>query len=193
MNMMQVDLFGEQFTEGSISPAGFRYSPDTVPTALQDELLAEITRLPLKPFKFSGYEGKRKVMSFGWKFDFERQCLVPAGRLPEFLLPIRDLAAKFAGTQRSNLQQALVTEYGPGAPIGWHRDKQAFGRVVGVSLLSRCTLRLRRRMGSKWERYSVTAEPGSMYLLAGSSRSDWEHSIPPVENLRYSITFRELA
>jgi alkylated DNA repair dioxygenase AlkB len=91
----------------------------------------------------------------------------------------------------STLQQALVTEYAPGAGIGWHRDKAMFGDVIGLSLLSPCIFRLRRRAGPRrWERASVTAEPRSAYLLRGASRTEWEHSIPPVAELRYSITFR---
>ena len=87
----------------------------------------------------------------------------------------------------------LVTEYGPGAGIGWHRDKAVFGETVGVSLLSPCVLRLRRKVGErKWERGNLTAEPRSAYLLSGPARSEWEHSIPPVDALRYSITFRNL-
>jgi alkylated DNA repair dioxygenase AlkB len=91
------------------------------------------------------------------------------------------------------LQQVLVSEYDIGAPIGWHRDKAVFGVVVGISLLSPCTFRLRRRNGEKWERASIEAEPGSIYVLSGLARTVWEHSIPPVDRLRYSITFRELA
>ena len=87
----------------------------------------------------------------------------------------------------------LVTKYGPGAGIGWHRDKEVFGEVIGVSLLSPCVLRLRRKVGGKkWERANVEAEPRSAYLLSGPSRSEWEHSIPAVDALRYSITFRNL-
>jgi alkylated DNA repair dioxygenase AlkB len=87
----------------------------------------------------------------------------------------------------------LVTEYGPGAGIGWHRDKSVFGETVGVSLLSPCVLRLRRKAGEKkWERANVQVEPRSAYLLSGAARSEWEHSIPPVEALRYSVTFRSL-
>ncbi|WP_151343399.1 alpha-ketoglutarate-dependent dioxygenase AlkB [Rhizobium leguminosarum] len=104
-----------------------------------------------------------------------------------------ELAANFAGMPQADLKQALVTKYEPGAPIVWHRDKAVFGRVVGISLLSPCTFRLRVRHGAKWERYSLTAEPGSVYLLSGPARTVWEHSIPPVDNLRYSVTFRELA
>ena len=86
----------------------------------------------------------------------------------------------------------LVTEYSAGAAIGWHRDKQEFGEIIGVSLLSPCTFRLRRAKGKGWERVNLTAEPRSAYLMSGPSRSEWEHSIPPVDALRYSITFRNL-
>jgi alkylated DNA repair dioxygenase AlkB len=86
----------------------------------------------------------------------------------------------------------LVTEYSPGAAIGWHRDKAEFGDVIGISLLSSCLFRLRRKAGAKWERASLQAEPRSAYLLRGPSRTEWEHSIPPVDAFRYSITFRNL-
>jgi alkylated DNA repair dioxygenase AlkB len=89
-----------------------------------------------------------------------------------------------------DLQQALVTEYDVGAAIGWHRDKPMFGQVIGVSLLSSCRFRLRRKVGSGWERAALIAEPRSAYLLSGPSRTEWEHSIPAVDALRYSITFR---
>ena len=92
----------------------------------------------------------------------------------------------------TELQQVLVTEYEPGAAIGWHRDKAVFGEVIGISLLSSCTFRLRRKVGTTWERVSVTAEPRSAYLLSGPSRTEWEHSIPAVEALRYSVTFRNM-
>jgi alkylated DNA repair dioxygenase AlkB len=92
----------------------------------------------------------------------------------------------------AEVQHALVTEYQPGAAIGWHRDKDVFGDVIGVSLLSPCNFRLRRKLGPKWERASIVAEPRSVYLLRGAARTDWEHSIPAVDELRYSITFRSM-
>jgi alkylated DNA repair dioxygenase AlkB len=187
--MSQLDLFG-----GSTAslPEGFRYVPDVVPLAMQDELLAEMPALPFKAFDFHGFEGKRRVCSFGWKYDFDSQRLQQTETIPALLLPVRELAARCFGLAPERLQQALVTEYGPGAPIGWHKDKAVFGDVVGISLLSACTFRLRRKVGSKWERVALVAEPGSAYLISGPARSEWEHSIPPVDHLRYSITFRNL-
>ena len=131
-------------------------------------------------------------MSFGWQYDFTHARLHRVEDMPEFLLSIRDRAAAFAGLAAGELQHVLLTEYGPGAPIGWHRDRGVFAEVVGISLLSPCTFRLRRKAGEKWERASVVLGPRSAYLLAGPARTEWEHSIPPVEALRYSITFRNL-
>ena len=186
----QEDLFGK--VEPAL-PSGFCYQPDIVPKDVQSDLMHEIPQLLLRPFDFHGFEGKRRVISYGWKYDFDTQQVRPTEDIPPFLLPVRSIAAAFAGIAPDQLQQALVTEYAPGAPIGWHRDKNVFGRVVGVSLLSACTFRLRRRFGDRWERVSVIAEPGSAYVLSGPARSEWEHSIPPVDQLRYSITFREIA
>jgi alkylated DNA repair dioxygenase AlkB len=187
--MPQLDLFG---VPTAALPQGFRYAPDVVPRTMQDELLAQMPALPFKAFDFHGFEGKRRVCSFGWKYDFDSQRLRQTEAMPDFLLPVRELAASHFGLGPERLQQALVTEYAPGAPIGWHKDKAVFGEVVGISLLSACTFRLRRKAGSKWERVSLIAEPGSAYLISGPARTEWEHSIPPVDQLRYSITFRNL-
>jgi alkylated DNA repair dioxygenase AlkB len=134
-----------------------------------------------------------RVVSFGWHYDFSARHLRKADDIPDFLLALRPAAAAFAGLEPEELRHVLVTKYGPGAGIGWHRDKEVFGEVIGVSLLSPCVLRLRRKVGGKkWERANVEAEPRSAYLLSGPSRSEWEHSIPAVDALRYSITFRNL-
>ena len=186
----QQDLFGvadDRFQEG------FRYSPGIVLPDLQRSVLEAIPALPFKAFDFHGFEGKRTTVSFGWKYDFDSQSIRKTEPIPSLLLSIREVAAGVAGIAAEALEQALVTEYTPGAPIGWHRDKSVFGRVVGISLLSSCTFRLRRRTGDKWQRQSFVLDPGSAYLLAGASRKLWEHSIPPVDRLRYSVTFRELA
>ena len=173
-------------------PDGFRYQVNVLPPAEERGLVERIQELPLKEFKFHGYVGKRRVISYGWHYDFGEGRLQPAEEMPVFLLNVRARAADFAGLSPEELPHALVTEYGPGAAIGWHRDKGVFGDVVGVSLLSPCNFRLRRKTGSTWQRYSVTVEPRSAYLLRGIVRTEWEHSIPAVDALRYSITFRSL-
>ncbi|HEX8392440.1 MAG TPA: alpha-ketoglutarate-dependent dioxygenase AlkB [Longimicrobium sp.] len=173
-------------------PEGFRYQPDVLPADEERALVEHIRGLPLKEFEFHGYVGKRRVLSYGWHYDFTERRLHPVDQIPTFLLPLRDRAAAFAGVAPESLPHALVTEYGPGATIGWHRDKGVFDDVIGVSLLSPCVFRLRRKAGTRWERFSLTAEPRSAYLLRGPSRTEWEHSIPAVDALRYSVTFRTL-
>jgi alkylated DNA repair dioxygenase AlkB len=181
----QLALFGQPR-----EPEGFRYRADLIDREEERALLDQIRTLAFKPFEFQGYVGKRRVVSYGWKYDFNERRLEKRDDLPDFLAPLRDKAADFAGIPAADLQQALVTEYDVGAPIGWHKDKAVFGDVIGVSLLSAAPFRFRRLVSGKWERFTITAEPRSVYLLRGPSRHEWEHSIPPVEQLRYSVTFR---
>ena len=184
----QLNLFGG----GPPLPEGFRYSPGVISAESEQALLTEIRELPFKEFEFHGYTGKRRVVSYGWQYDFTERRLRQSNDIPDFLLSLREIAGGFAGVDPADLQHVLVTEYSAGAAIGWHRDKAVFGDIVGISLLSPCTFRLRRKLDEKWERASVVAEPRSAYLLRGPSRTEWEHSIPAVDSLRYSITYRNL-
>jgi len=186
----QFSLFGD--AQDTKLPEGFRYQSGLIPFTTETALLDEIRSLPFREFEFHGYTGKRRVVSFGRQYDFSARELRKVDDMPEFLLDLREVAASFAELKATELQQVLVTEYAAGAGIGWHRDKAVFGQVVGISLLSPCTFRLRRKVGEKWERVSIVAEPRSAYLLSGPSRTEWEHSIPEVEALRYSVTFRNL-
>ena len=187
---LQPDLFEAP----SPLPEGMRYTPELISPAEERALVAELAGLPFRAFEFHGFLGRRRTVSFGWRYDFNGGGLQQAGEIPAFLWPLRARAAEFAGLDPSALQHALLIEYAPGAGIGWHRDRPAFDDVIGISLLSRCTFRLRRKAGGeKWERRSLEAKPRSAYLLRGPSRSEWEHSIPPLATLRYSITFRSMA
>ena len=174
-------------------PQGFRYRPDFLSEGEERDLVGRVQSLPFKGFEFHGFVGNRRVVSFGWRYDFGDRTLQKADDMPPFLLPLRRRAAEFAGLEPDAFQHALVTEYSPGAGIGWHRDKAVFDEVVGLSLVSPCRFRFRRKHGERWERAALTAEPRSAYLLAGPSRTEWEHSIPPMDRLRYSITFRNFA
>src|SRR2546423_2382899 len=178
---------------------GFHYQLDLIDSAYESMLLAHIRELPFREFEFHGYLGKRRVVSFGWRYDYTgRAGLQLADKIPEFLLGLRSLAGSFAKLEATSLEQTLVTEYRRGAGIGWHRDKPVFGQVIGVSLLAPCVLRFRRKRSDAqtarpiWERVNVLAESRSAYLLSGPTRFEWEHSIAGVDDLRYSITFRSL-
>jgi alkylated DNA repair dioxygenase AlkB len=190
MASQQEDLFGAP--PAPKMPEGFKYAPNVLSAEQEQWLVEQIRPLPFKEFEFHGYLGKRRIVSYGWKYNYDTRTLEASREIPDFLLKVRDIAARFAGMGLDDLQQILVTEYSAGAAIGWHRDKGEFGQVVGISLLSPCVFRLRRKQGTTWERASIIAEPRSAYLMSGPSRSEWEHSIPPVDALRYSITLRNL-
>jgi alkylated DNA repair dioxygenase AlkB len=171
-------------------PEGFAYREEVISPDEERALAERFALLPLTPFAFRGFVGRRRVVSFGWRYDYAGRTLRQSDEIPGLLMPLRERAAEFAGIQAQSLQQVLVTEYAPGAAIGWHRDKPMFEDVVALSFLASCTLRLRRLHEEGWERCSIKLMPRSAYLLRGPSRRDWEHSIPPVGELRFSVTFR---
>ena len=143
-------------------------------------------------FQFHGFEGKRRAVSLGWRYDFSEHKALLADPIPAFLRDVCEPIQASTGFVFRDLAQVLVTEYAPGAPIGWHKDRPVFGDVVGISLLAPCTFRFRRKKGVGWDRVNTQVEPRSIYLLRGPSRSEWEHSIPAVDALRYSLTFRNV-
>jgi alkylated DNA repair dioxygenase AlkB len=179
------DLFGQPQI-----PAGFRYTSDVISPAAEASLVRYFQALPFKQFEFHGYLGNRRVVSYGHRYDSAVRALRDAEAIPAFLEPLKDIAARVMDIPVDAFQQALVTEYAPGAGIGWHRDKPMFQDVVGFSFLVPCTLRLRRKTDTGWDRRSTRIAPRSAYLLHGLAREVWEHSIAPLDVLRYSVTFR---
>src|SRR5688500_642553 len=139
MHKTQPRLFDDPAGE----PQGFRYQPALIDPAQERTLVEQIKRLAFAPFEFHGFLGKRRIVSFGWRYNFNGGGLQKTDDIPEFLLPLRQTAARFAGLEASALQQVLLTEYVPGAAIGWHKDRPVFGDVIGVSLSSACTFRFR--------------------------------------------------
>ncbi len=184
----QLSLFSPQST---LLPEGFSYCQDVISPDDESRLLAEIAPLPFKEFQFHGFEGRRRVVSFGWRYDFDEHKALPADPIPRFLRELCQNVQAASGFDLPELEQVLITEYAAGVPIGWHKDRPVFHNVMGLSLASPCTFRLRKSEGDgKWRRASLRLEPRSAYLLSGEARWKWEHSIPPVDALRYSITFR---
>jgi alkylated DNA repair dioxygenase AlkB len=181
------------FLQRAHVPEGFRHQEGFLSTDEERELTASFKSLPFREFEFRGFLGKRRTVSFGWRYDFNERELYAANQIPEFLTPVRQKAAEFAGLTEDRLQHALVTEYAPGAGIGWHRDRPEFEDVIGVSLGTPCVFRFRRKSATGWKRASIELQPRSAYLLRGAARWDWQHSIPPVDRMRYSITFRSLS
>jgi alkylated DNA repair dioxygenase AlkB len=183
----QLPLFADQ----SSAPEGLRYATGFVSPAIEQDLIARIAQLPFQPFQFGQYEGNRRVASFGFRYDYTLRRLQAADPIPEWLAPLIERVETFGGAG-TRIAQILCTEYDTGVGIGWHRDKPHFDQIFGLSLGSACKLRFRRRAGDRWTRFTVGAAPRSIYQMTGPARAEWEHSIPPVEAPRYSITFRTM-
>jgi DNA oxidative demethylase len=175
------------------APEGFRYQRDFLSGDDEARLLDHIRSLEFHEVRMRGVAAKRRVVQYGWKYSFDSFRTSEGPPMPEFLLTVRDRAAPLAGVDADRLSEALITEYSPGAAIGWHRDAPPFGIVIGVSLLSACRFRFRRGRAGAWERVDLTLEPRSAYVLTGPARYEWQHSIPAVDALRYSLTFRTMA
>jgi DNA oxidative demethylase len=173
--------------------AGLGYRERFIGEAEERELIGRLAELDLAPFRFHGWLGNRKTRSFGWRYDFEDASFTPAEPIPEWLQPLQARAAAFVGVAPDAFVHVLVARYDPGAGIGWHRDRDVFDQVVGVSLNTPATLRFRRRTPAGFRRASLEVEPRSAYLLSGEARHEWEHSIVPGDQLRFSITFRTLS
>ncbi len=141
--------------------------------------------------KMHGVAARRRAAHFGYDYAYDSAAIAPGPPFPEFLLALAERLAPLAGVQRGQLVEALVTEYPPGAPIGWHRDAPQFGLVAAVSLVSPCHFRFRHGSSGRASA-TLTVEPRSAYVLSGDARSKWQHSITPAKELRYSITMRTL-
>jgi alkylated DNA repair protein (DNA oxidative demethylase) len=187
----QPDLFAAEAPQSAL-PEGMIYRSELIDRDAEADLAARMAELPFAPFQFHGFEGNRRTVSYGFHYAFDGSGLRETAAIPDWLLPVRREAAALAGLPPDALEHALLIEYAPGAGIGWHRDRPVFGDVVGISLLAPARLRFRRKAADKWERKTVLAEPRSAYVLRGPARSEWEHSIPPLDALRYSLTFRTL-
>ena len=183
-------LFGDE------APPGFLYRGDFITEPEEAALLDRIATITFSAFEMRGVVAKRRVAFFGQSYDRGE-----AQPLPAFLFPLRESIATWARVEPDAFAMALINEYPPGAPIGWHRDAPQYDIVAGVSLLSECRMRFRpyrspvaatETAAKRTATHEITLERGSAYLMTGESRTSYEHHIPPVGQRRYSVTFRTL-
>ena len=183
---------------GADVPDGFQYREDFITQAEEETLAAQIARIEFSTFEMRGVVARRRVAFFGRSYDAGRATASP---MPAFLDPLRAKIADWAGVEPAAFSMALINEYAPGAPIGWHRDALQYEMVAGVSLLSTARMKFRRYVGpasrgatrgKRTATHEIILEPRSAYLMAGEARNAYEHHIPAGDDLRYSITFRTL-
>jgi alkylated DNA repair dioxygenase AlkB len=174
------------------APAGFVFRPDIMSPSEEGAFFDVIKRLSFGPFVMHGVEAKRRIANFGLRYAGPSRTLTDAPEFPSELEPLRARAASLAGIAPDEFAHLLVNEYQPGAGIGWHRDSPPFGIVAGISLGAACRMRFQKGEGAARKTWTAELPPRSIYLLTGSAREEWQHSIPPVKALRYSVTFRTL-
>jgi alkylated DNA repair dioxygenase AlkB len=180
-------------------PDGFHYRDDFVTADDEAELVEGIARVEFSTFEMRGVVARRRVAFFGRSYGSGGAVASP---LPAFLVPLRDKVAAWADVDADAFAMALINEYRPGSPIGWHRDAPQYDIVAGISLLSACRMKFRPYIrpgdrsstegGRRTATHEITLERRSAYLMTGESRNAYEHHIPAVSALRYSITFRTL-
>jgi alkylated DNA repair dioxygenase AlkB len=177
-------------------PPGFHYRADFITAEEEIRLARDVAQVEFSTFEMRGVAARRRVAFFGRSYDAGKE-VAPA--LPSFLEPLRDRIAAWAGVGADAFAMALINEYRPGAPIGWHRDAPQYGMVGGISLLSACRMKFRPYVQPKAPRsltgprtatHEIDLDPRSAYLMTAESRDRYEHHIPAVSMLRYSITFR---
>jgi alkylated DNA repair dioxygenase AlkB len=189
--MSQGNLFASELPPNV--PDGLRYRPDFISIDEERELLRIIDSLPFKNSQYRQYTARRRTVNFGAGYDFQHLTTTPAPPIPEFLSEIRARAARWIDVEPDEFVQALISEYQPGTPLGWHRDVPDYETVVGISLLSSCRIRFRRypwNPAEKADIFAIEPEPRSAYVLTCDARWKWQHSVPAVKTLRYSITLR---
>ncbi|HYC86490.1 MAG TPA: alpha-ketoglutarate-dependent dioxygenase AlkB, partial [Chryseosolibacter sp.] len=176
-------------------PKGFLYRPDFLDRDEESVLVDIIRKIHLRPFQFQGFEARRKVISFGYDYSFDKNELTEGKPIPDDFAPLIEKVSRTVSVGKDEFREVLVTEYPPGAVINWHRDASPFDLIAGISLAADCTFKLRPYNKSKQTRGSVISIPlqrRSLYVITASARTDWQHSISPVKSTRFSITLRTL-
>lgn len=191
----QLSLFEVPSIVASALPEGLVYHPEWLTRDDEAALIALVARLPFTNAKYKEYTARRRVVGYGGRFDYDLNRMLPAAPLIEELHPLRDRIAQWINLEPESLAHALISEYAPGAPLGWHRDVPDFEDVFGISFGGPAVLRFRPyppASASRADVVKLAVAPRSIYLMRGPSRWAWQHSVAPVDALRWSITFRTL-
>lgn len=191
MSTSPADLFGPS----PAWPDGLLYVPEFLTAADEGRLLTLLAALPMREAQYYQYIAKRRIASFGFSYDFASKKLDAAPPLPDFLIELQHQVAEQIAFPADAFKQALINEYRPGTPLGWHRDTPEFESVAGVSLGGSCRMRFRPyppKPGRDPKTFTLNVAPRSLYLMQDQVRWRWQHSVSPTREQRWSITFRTM-
>src|SRR4051812_11145016 len=113
---------GKLFDLPATLPNGLVYRPDFLTPGEEEIMIAYLENLPLEHPIYDEHEANRRIMSYGWGFNYRSQRLIPGPPLPRFLHGLQRKIAKWLNISTKRVAEALVTEYTPGCAIGWHVD-----------------------------------------------------------------------
>ncbi len=178
-------------------PTGLVYKPDFITHEEEAYIISHLELIPLEAARVREYTAKRRHFNFGWNYDFEKKKLISGPPLPPFLKRLQIRIAKWLDISPKRVVEALVNEYSPGSPLGWHKDNEDFEHIVGISLAGWAQIKFRpikQKDAKKNHKEIITLdlEPRSAYIMQKDIRHKWLHSVSPTKVLRYSITFRTL-
>ena len=170
---------------------GFTYIPDFLTQDEEEKILSKLLNFSWHEVKMYGVVAKRRVMHFGLNYTYNSRTVMPTTAPPPFINSLIEKSAPLLKINPEEIVETLVTYYPIGAGIGWHKDAKIFGnKIFGISLKSKCIMKFRKKVDDEYQIIKQLIEPRSAYIISGASRSEWQHSIPPVSETRYSITFR---
>lgn len=192
-SVQQESLFNEPLQKAAGLPDGLLLAEEFVTVYEEQSLLQIFQSLPLTEARYQQYTARRRTVNYGSGYDFSHRRTTEAPPIPEFLQSLRIKAARWAQVAPDDFAQALISEYTPGTPLGWHRDVPDYELIFGLTLGGRGRLRFRPypwRADRRQDIFEIRPEPRSAYILRDAVRWQWQHSVPPAKVLRYSVTLR---
>src|SRR5262245_24424228 len=96
-------------------PPGFIYRTAVIRADEERELLAILGAIEFVAVEMRGVVARRRTAHYGWKYGYYARRTEPGDPLPGFLLPLRERMAAWAEVPATDFEEALITEYPPGA------------------------------------------------------------------------------
>jgi len=183
------------------APKGLIVIDNYISSSAHDELLSLINKQEWSNLL------KRRVQHYGYEYSYQqRTASKRAAEMPGFA---KDIAQRLVSeTFFAKLpDQLIINEYTPGQGIAAHTDARVFGdTIVSLSLGSACSFVFTRLdSADSPETFELYLRPGTLVVMTGESRYNWNHSITPrktdidpdtgrtvLRGTRVSLTFREM-
>jgi alkylated DNA repair protein alkB homolog 8 len=153
-----------------------------IPSFIKEEKEREILS-HIRPSSVKIGQDRNTIKRFGSKLPYK------ASNIKEIPAYLQELCQRIHddGWVEEVPDSVTINEYKAGQKIDWHIDSLSSGPVICVlSLMGNATMGMRR--GTDTRMYDISAR--SLLIMEEEARYQWEHSIYPVKEDRFSIVFR---